>query len=253
MAPLESTNRKSLSPVQQHTHVKLRNMEVNKSWNDNNEKLIVSVGENAVSYKWMHEKNAAHCSLINKVLQLIMIVLNTSLSAQTLIPGDRTPSDVVSIVSQVIIYIVTVLSVVINFLKFEDLAAKHASYALKFSKLYHDIQQEMSLYRKDRQPAVEFVKNKLKELDDLVVAAPSIDERILTRFKKTFENSDIAVPTLADRITKIEVLPSKEPTNLVSNTNNTSPLVVPRTGRPSLHTIAQSNNLGIPGDICDDE
>ena len=43
-------------------------MRLNNGWNDKNERIIISVGENAASYKWMHEKCANYHKFIYKLL-----------------------------------------------------------------------------------------------------------------------------------------------------------------------------------------
>jgi hypothetical protein len=178
---------------------KLSTMDINNSWNDKNERLIVSIGENSAGYKWMHEKNAQMYNIISMTLGLTLIILNTGLSAQTLIPNSLT------ILQDIIIYIVTLISVVKNFLKHEELAAKHNSVASKFGELYHRIQQQMVLYRKDRQNALEFIKTSLKTYDDLIVNGPEISPIIQNKFKKLFSSSQISLPEVADRIQRIEI------------------------------------------------
>jgi hypothetical protein len=39
---------------------KLDLIALNNGWNDKNERIIISIGENAASYKWMHERSASY-------------------------------------------------------------------------------------------------------------------------------------------------------------------------------------------------
>ena len=57
---------------------------LNNAWNDKNERLIISIGENAASYKWMHEKSHSKYKLYNKILSILTILLNGVLSTQTI-------------------------------------------------------------------------------------------------------------------------------------------------------------------------
>lgn len=182
---------------------KLNMMSFNNSWNDKNEKIIVSLGENAASYKWMHEKCASKYLFYNKVMNVTLTVFNTGLSAQTLVSEGN---QAVVIASKVFIYLVTLLSVLMNFLKYQDLAAKHTNTASKFGELYHDIQQQMCLYRKDRKDAVKYTQDILKLYDSLVVGGPEIIDSVLTEFKNIFKNAEISVPDIADKIQKIEII-----------------------------------------------
>ena len=198
------------SEVSSKVRDKISVMKMNNSWNDRNERLIVSIGENAAGYKWMHEKSAQMYNIISTVLGLSLVILNTGLSAQTLLP---TTDGAGRIVQDVIIYIVTLISVVKNFLKHEELAAKHLSTASKFAELYHSVQQQMVLYRKDRPNAVDFIRTSLRTYDDLIVGGPEIGPIITHQFKRLFSNSQISLPDIADRIQRIEITTEVPGTN----------------------------------------
>ena len=190
---------------------KLATMIMNNSWNDKNERLIISIGENSACYKWMHEKSAQMYNFISTALGLSLVILNTGLSAQTLIPNN------IIVIQNVIIYIVTLISVIKSFLKYEDLSSKHLVSAGKFGEIYHIIQQQMVLYRKDRINAVEFIRKTLRVYDELIVSGPEINQIIRSKFKKLLLTSDISVPDIADRIQRIEII-TEVPGNGSNNT-----------------------------------
>lgn len=183
-------------------------MVLNNGWNDNNERIVISLGENAASYKWMHEKSAVFYKTVHKVLSVVLIVFSTGLSAETIIPNNSLPLD---ILRRVFTYIITLLSVLQNFLKYEQLSEQHRSAATSFSQLYHDIQQQMCAYRRNRQNATQYVGDLLKQYDSLVVNGPNITARVVAQFKEAFKNADISIPDIADRIQKIEII-SETPT-----------------------------------------
>ena len=180
-------------------------LEINNGWNDNNEKIIVSIGENAASYKWMHDKSAQIYSTLHKVLGFILVMINTGLSAQTLLPENSNIQAIV-ILRQIFIYIVTFVSVIQNFLKYEELKMKHIEKSSKFSELYHKIQQQMSMYRQNRNNANHLISDTLKEYDSLVVGGPDIHFYALSQFKKIFAKSDFSIPDIADKIQRIEII-----------------------------------------------
>lgn len=174
-------------------------------WNDKNERIIISVGENAASYKWMHERSASWYKMINRILSIIMIVFSTGLSAETIIPTSN-ENLAVDIVRRVFTYVITLLSVLQNFLKYEKLSEQHMAAAMAHAQLYHEIQQQMCMFRRDRNNATAYVAAVLKQYDSLVVNNPEISERVIQQFKNTFKNSDISLPDIADRIQKIEIV-----------------------------------------------
>jgi hypothetical protein len=153
-------------------------MALNNGWNDKNERIVISIGENAASYKWMHERSSSMYKLINKILNIVLILFSTGLSAQTVFP-DNSNNLGIDILRRVFTYIVTLISVLINFLKFEQLGEQHLSAATSFAKLYHDIQQQMCMYRRDRTNATKYVADILKTYDSLIVGGPTINDIII--------------------------------------------------------------------------
>jgi hypothetical protein len=215
-------------------------MNINNNWNDKNERLIVSIGENAAGYKWMHEKSSSFYSYIHKGCSLLLIFLNTALSTETIISSDNNNLD---ILKRIFLYSATVLSLMQNFIKYEQLAMKHTLQSNEFSKLYHDVQLQMSMYRKNRVDANIYVSELITKLDSLVVAGPDIASYALRKFKKTFNNDDIALPNIADKIQRIEII---DETGHVHINTEENPKKLTR--------IAEISNIfAIQGDINDEE
>jgi len=179
-------------------------------WNEKNERIIISIGENAASYKWMHEKSAGYFQSANQILTIILLIFSTGLSAGTILP-DNTDNKGFDITRRIFTYIVTFMSILLNFLKYEKLSQQHKSAAMSFSLLYHNIQQQMCMFRRDRTNASKYVPTTLKEYDSLIMGAPNINQNVVQKFKNTFKNSDISIPDIADRIQKIEII--TEPNN----------------------------------------
>lgn len=204
---------------------KLDIMSVNNCWNDKNERIVISIGENAAAYKWMHERTATYYKSASQTLSIIQIILSTSLSAETIVP---TNSDSVSIdvLRRVLIYIITVISVVQNFLKYEELSERHSSAANAFSQLYHEIQEQMCMYRRHRHNATKYVSIVLKQYDSLVITGPTVDRWVINKFKSTFKDTGIEMPDVADKIQRIEIITEpkevdeKEITNVQSSVCN---------------------------------
>lgn len=244
---------------------------INNGWNDRNEQIIISIGENAAAYKWMHEKSANYHKVIHNISSIILITLSTALSAETLIPSDSENVSL-SITRQFMVYFVTVISIIQNFLKSQETSEKHSAAAEAFSVLYHDIQQQMCRFRRDRLRATKYVSDSLKRYDSLIITNPTINSMILQSFKNTFRNTDISVPDIADRIQKIEIITEKQPsmftntfTNTFNNTfnnntnnNNTKDISINQQQNESINNFRCNNNLAdihnifqIHGDITD--
>lgn len=256
----DNAQENSTDPSDPNLPQKMDLMMFNQGWNDKNERIVISIGENAASYKWMHEKSATHYALYHKIFGILMIVFSTTLTAESILPTDNNNLALV-IIRRVFTYIITILSVVANFLKLAKMSEQHLSSAVAFSKLYHDIQQQMCMYRRDRRNATKYIADVLKQYDTLVVNGPSISSKVITDFKNTFKSSDIALPDIADRIQKIEIVTE------VPNPQNPSAAQVvakkgkqvdlqdvqgKRYGRYGLNNLEQIHNcFQISGDITD--
>lgn len=199
----------------EHDCTKLDLLVLNNGWNDKNETLIVSIGENAAAYKWMHEKSNSKYASYDKLLSVIIIIFNTILTTQTFITMQ---SDVIEISKKIFIYIVTLLAVINNFLKYKELSINHLNAIGEFSELYHDIQQQMCMYRKDRDNASRYIKSVIKTYDSLIVSSPDISDSILSEFKNKFKNSNIEMPDISDKIQKIEII--TQPSNVFNITTS---------------------------------
>jgi hypothetical protein len=156
---------------------------LNNGWNDHNERLIVSIGETAAGYKWMHLQCTQRYNLLNKIINISLILLTTALSAQTAIGNNDKCS--LNLSQQILTYVITGLTVLNNFLNFEKKSINHLTAENSYSELYHDIQQQMCYFRKDRPPAAKYVSSKFKKFDHLTLINPNIDKDIIDKFNKT--------------------------------------------------------------------
>jgi hypothetical protein len=207
--------------VQSTLDQKVDLLALTKGWNDKNERIIISIGENAASYKWMHDKCSSSYKFYNQITNIILIIFTTSLSAETLIPNNSDNQFSIDIFRRIFTYVSTIVSVLVNFLNFQRLSEKHLNSSKEFSQLYHDIQQQMCMYRRDRHNATKYVTHILKSYDSLILSSPNISNRVIKQFKDTFKNSDISVPDIADRIQKIEIITEQSgSTNENGNTNS---------------------------------
>lgn len=213
---------------------------LNNGWNDKNEKIIISIGENAASYKWIHENCASYHRDVYKTISILLIILSTGLSTETFINSE---DPIVKIIIRIIIYLITVISVSQNFLKSEETGEKHFMAANEFGKLYHDIQQQMCMFRRDRINATKYVSDCLKLYDSLIINNPDINSYILKKFKSTFKNSDIALPDIADKIQKIEIITEPQSYTITNIDNNLEEEYEENTINQNNINIPKKNNL----------
>ena len=191
---------------------KLDFIHINNGWNDHNERIIISIGENCSSYKWMHDKCAIYYKIINHIINIVSILFTSFLTAETFVIDNS--NETITIVRKIITYSLSVISLLQNFLKVDNLQTTHTNASNEFSKLYHDIQQQMCRFRRERKNATRYVSECLRKYDSLVINNPDINNFILYRFKMVFKNTD--VPNIEDRFNKIEIITEKDQTNIVN-------------------------------------
>lgn len=196
---------------------KLDVIELNNYWNDSNEDLIVSIGENAASYKWMHEKASSYYSLRHQIVSFMMVLLTIALSAESIILTENT--ETIDIIRSVFTYLVTIVSIFQSFLKYETKAESHKNIALKYSVLYNNIRQVMTMYRKTRPIANDYIQKSIKIYDGLIMESLEIPVKIVSKYKKIV-GVDISQPTIADRIQNINII-SETPIKSMFKKNET--------------------------------
>jgi hypothetical protein len=184
---------------------------LNNGWNDKNERLIANIGENCEIYKRIHDNSSNKYQFNNKIISIIIIFFNAGLSVQTTFSNNMENITLI-IVQKIFIYIVTIISVVNNFLKYEELTTNHKHAASAFSELYHNIQTTMCMYRKDRQNAVKYISNMLKKYDLLIHSSPSVDTKN--------KNDQIMYDTI-NKLQKIDIIvePNSELPKTQAQTN----------------------------------
>lgn len=204
--PSQKTTREVEVEVEGEAGVGKNILLINNGWNDNNEKILISLGENAAAYKWLHETSGSFFSTMAKILSIITILISTAMSAETFIPSESRNTDNILLFNQICIYIITVISVLQRFLKYEQRATKHFTKGRAFGELYHNIQQKMASYRREREDASVYMSKSVKNYDNIVMDSPHIPQIIIKRFKKTFKDSKISFPIVTGNINKIETV-----------------------------------------------
>lgn len=213
---------------------KFDNVLLNNGWNDKNEKLIASIGENCKVYKVAHKKSASKYYMCSRIISVLIVALNSVLSVQSSMLEVELPF-------RIIIYIVTVVSVINNFLDYQVLATKHKTASGLFSEITHAVQQQMCNYRRDRELAVKYIQETLKRYDHIIANAPSLSDRSLETLKKKYAGTGISMP---DQIEKIEIVTDLQGSPQGSPEINVLNCTIPST---------QLNPLKIQGEIEPEE
>lgn len=185
---------------------KLETLLVNNAWNEKNEKLIAKLGQDAAAYKWMHIKSASIKIGFDRFLGMLLVVLNGILTAQSAFSVKTNYNTEEPKYIKSIIYIVTLISIINNFLGYQSSATSHKHFGNELGQIVHDIQATMCLYKKDRPNAIKFIQSKMKRYDTLLESSPEIPWIIKFNFKRINSNSDIGLPDDSGEIHKIDIV-----------------------------------------------
>ena len=201
------------------------------SWNDNMENLMKTWGEKAAGLRFMHDNAAGSWKKFSNTLTLWSIGITTVSSGVSLIAAsidDQEAKNIVLYITGGIGIISTLIQSLKKFYNAEEKSADHNAVARQFGSFYRYMTLQMNLTREDRLPSDQLSEQSLKEYERLQQEAPTLGAKQIQLFRKTFINSDQAIPDICEKqfnikvykppipIKQIEVLkplPSSEPLN----------------------------------------
>ena len=191
------------SSTEQIVSNKLNILLFNNGWNDKNEKLIIGIGYNSDVYKRLHKTTASFYKRVNKGLNLSILILSIFLTTDSII--NLLQDDISLIIQKLILFIVTIISIVNSFLKYGELSEQHLQAANSFSLVYNDIRNVMCIYRKDRMNAVKYIQKIIKEYDSLEISSPEIPPRYIKEMENRIKKENINGISL-NKFREIEVV-----------------------------------------------
>jgi hypothetical protein len=215
---------------QSESNGKTSTININKQWNDANEELLVSIGENAVSYKWMHEKCSKIYNDRDFFASLILVLFGVFLSAKTILDKN---SYILDLIRDVFTYCLTAGNIVNSFLKNQQSSILHKSISGKYAELYNDIRQLMTMYRKTRPTANNYINETLKLYDNYILESPDILNSVVREYKRVVD-AGVSQPNVANRIQKIKITTERPLGNIFKETSD---------GIHSSKNINNRNNL----------
>lgn len=195
------------SSTEQIVSNKLNILLFNNGWNDKNEKLIIGIGYNSDVYKKLHKTTASFYKRVNKGLNISILILSIFLTTDSII--NLLQDDISLIIQKLILFIVTIISIVNSFIKYGELSEQHLQSANSFSLVYNDIRNVMCIYRKDRMNAVKYIQKIIKEYDSLEISSPDIPSRYIKEMENKIKKENINGISL-NKFREIEVVISND-------------------------------------------
>ena len=221
---MDFENKKKMSAEAQEALAAVQMADLRKkinaaSWNDNMENLIKIWGEKAAGLRFMHDNAAESWKNFSNTLTLWSICITTVASGASLIAASINDEETKNIVLYITGGISIVSSLIQSLKKFynaEEKSANHNAVARQFGSFYRYVTLQMNLTREDRLPSDQLSEQSLKEYERLQQEAPPLGPSQIELFRKTFGDSNQAVPDICEKKFNIKVykppkyIPDKE-------------------------------------------
>jgi len=186
-------------------------------WSDECERLLAEWSEKSSCYRWLHAKSEKKYRKRYYSFSIPVIILSTLTGVANAGLTSYVPEDAQKI-GQAIIggfnIFAGILGTLQNFLKVAETMESHRSCGVSWSKLGRSISIELALDPKRRQNAHDFLKITRAEYDRLIEQSPTIDDDIITTFKKKFKKYKVAKPPICNGLDRCSIF-GKEPIDIV--------------------------------------
>lgn len=200
-------------------------------WNTESEKMVKQIGERAEGYIWMCDMDASYYSKLHNSFILISGLLSVLVGAtQIMLPKfykgedceivtnfngtsseECTPNDYPETIMGVINLVIGGLIAIMKFNDYSSFVDRLKRSSGKFRDLQSDVQQQLSMQRVDRMPAIDYIKaishqyNKITSNKTFKIRRSTVD-----KLKKLYSGSSVALPEIAGDIKEIAVAKTEE-------------------------------------------
>lgn len=186
---LDARYQKLLAEKEKQLNIKASKIENNNSWSSETEAIVAEVGEKAQGYVWMHNRNASYLVDWDTRYSNVEIILSilTGTSVFTTI-NDCQELSLVTLVTGIIIYMTAVIRAIHQNRKYPEQASAHRLAASKYSEIYHSVQKQLALYRRDRENAKDYINWITEKFDTLLLSSPGMDDPIKEEYLIKFKD-----------------------------------------------------------------
>lgn len=145
-------------------------------WNKKIEKVVRDIGNKSLKYKSLHLKVAKKANK-NYSYYMKSIIILTPLAGTIGAIGASINdySWIFGITSSIITFISAILVSMIKFGKYDQTFNAHKTATARYISLGNNVKRQLSLYRKDRIPASQYLNWLTHSFDELYISAPILD------------------------------------------------------------------------------
>jgi hypothetical protein len=183
-------------------------------WAPEHEEILIEWADKAMCYRWLHSKSNALYSYLNALYTIPVIIIST-LTGTANFAQQRVPEQYQAFFMMTVggfNLLGGIVTTIQQFLKITQLNEAHRVSSIAWDKFYRNIKIELAKHPSERIEVKQMVKMSKEEFDRLMETSPNIPEKIISEFKKKFNNHDGF-----DQIVKPEICDILVPTNNYRN------------------------------------
>ena len=162
-------------------------------WTIEQENILIDWADKAMCYRWLHSKSHAKYNFLNACFTIPVIIMSTIAGTANFAQerfSDEYKSTVVMIIGSINI-LAGIITTIQQFLKIGELNEAHRVSSISWGKFSRNVKLELSRHPNQRSSPVGFIKICKEEFDRLMETSPNINEEIITKFKKRFNDEQI--------------------------------------------------------------
>jgi hypothetical protein len=180
-------------------------------WTKELEQLLIAWAEKASGYAWLHNKSIALYKNRNLYLAVPAALFAYTSATVTLMTTDYHDAQWRTIVAGLGSLISGILINFQELFTFKELSEQHRLSQLGFLAFFRDISCELSVPKRQRKEASEYVTLKRLEMDKLLEHAPDIPPRIVKEFDEKFASANLHKPDVVSRLQTVVPHSSPDP------------------------------------------
>jgi F0F1-type ATP synthase assembly protein I len=166
------------------------------NWNDKLELAAKDIGDKSKSYKIMHIEQAQKTSTTYNQLMILGITLGPLSGIisgiGTVIESDTGP--ILPIISMVIGFLSGIIVSIIKFGKYDEISNANKQAAARYTGIESNVRRQLSLYRKDRVDAIEYMKWLENKYEEIFLSAPLLPEDVYEKQVLMVKELGLEVP-----------------------------------------------------------
>lgn len=168
----------------------------NNGWSELKEQSLFKTVHQCRLYKWMHGKSAKYYHNRDRWLGVPAIFFSAISGIGTFasLQGEDdcgTGSNISAIVIGCVMFSVSFLTGLQNFMKYNQLSERHSTTSKEYAIIINNIRQQLTLDSNERENGTQFVNAINERCNTLITNSPDIPEHIWNNFMKELESGTL--------------------------------------------------------------